>query len=277
MIFETYIPPPPLGIFVECLIYHESYDPLHHCERFLPDGNVELIIDLNDAPQYIYDNDTLKEIQTCHNVWASGVRTAPITIPAGRDSAMAIVAFKRGMAYPFFPFPMDEISDCVVDADLIWGSGFAELREQVLANRRTREKFTVIEHFLVTNFLDRMTLNPCVEYAVSEMIATPHGTTVARLTDRIGYSQKHFISMFRRQVGVTPKQYLKLMRFQRVVNAIETEQVCDWSELSLDCGFFDQSHFINDFRSLSGFTPEDYARRRGGFLNYVPMERPSDR
>ncbi|HNU09525.1 MAG TPA: AraC family transcriptional regulator, partial [Pyrinomonadaceae bacterium] len=70
---------------------------------------------------------------------------------------------------------------------------------------------------------------------------------------------------------VTPKQYLKLMRFQRAVGLIESTEIRDWSDLSLKCGFFDQSHLINDFKTLSGFTPEDYARRRGNYLNYVPV------
>lgn len=271
MIFETYIPKAPLGIFVDRLIFHEAFRPEHSVDRFLPDGNVEIIIDLNDQPQYIYDNQSLKEIQTCHHVWASGVRTEPITIPSGRDSSMMIIAFKRGMAYPFFPFPMSEVSDCVVDADLIWGDDFALLREQISEHKRSPRKFEIVENYLTETHLSRMTVNPCVDYAVREIVERPDSTSMTKLSGKIGYSQKHFISMFSRQVGITPKSYLKIMRFQRTIGRIETAGELDWREVALDCGFFDQAHFINDFRAFSGFTPEDYARRRGRFLNYVPV------
>jgi hypothetical protein len=71
MILKTHIPRFPLAQFVDHFIYYEGYNPEHSIDRFLPDGNTEIIIDFSDGPQYIYDNQTLKEIQACHNVWAS--------------------------------------------------------------------------------------------------------------------------------------------------------------------------------------------------------------
>ena len=103
MITQTYIPRFPLNQFVDYFFFYEGYNPSHSFDRFLPDGNVELIIDLHDTPKYIYDNDTLRQIQTCHNIWASGVRTEPISIDSGREAAMIVVYFKKGLAYPFFP------------------------------------------------------------------------------------------------------------------------------------------------------------------------------
>lgn len=270
MIFETFVPKAPLDRFVKIVIFYEGYDPAHRVDRFLPDGNVEIIIDLIDRPQFIYDNDSLVEIQTCNRVWASGVRTEPITIPAGKDASMMVIAFKRGMAYPFFPFPMDEISDSVVDADLIWGEDFLLLREQIAENKYSARKFEVVEEFLLRAYLGRMIVNPCVEYAVSQIVAASD-VAMAQLSAKIGYSQKHFISMFKKQVGVTPKSYLRLMRFQQTVATIDAASNPDWSEIALAAGFYDQSHFIRDFKHFSGFTPDDYARRHKNFENYVPV------
>ncbi len=270
MILETYIPSFPLSQFVDCFIYHRGYSPAHKVDRFLPDGNVEIIIDLNDKPQFIYDNQTLKEIQTCHHVWASGVRTEPITIPSGKESAMFIIAFKKGMAYPFFPLPMNEISDCVVDADLLWGDEFANLREQILEN--VEDKFLIVENFLWRNFSSSLVLNPCVEYALTEIVRKPDQISLSKLNTKIGYSEKHFIAMFKHQVGVTPKTYLKILRFQKAVSDIENSKVINWTAISNECGFYDQSHFINDFKHFSGFTPNEYANRKGDYLNYIPID-----
>lgn len=271
MIFETYIPKSPLNHFIGCFIYYEGFNPTHSIDRFLPDGNVEIIIDLNDAPQSIYDNETLKEIQTCHYVWASGVRTEPISIPSGKNSAMMIIAFKRGMAYPFFPFPMDEISDCVVDADLLWGNEFVHLRDRILESKISEIKFQIVENFLLKNYSSKFASNSCIEYALKQIINYPNQITLNKLTDKIGYSQKHFIKLFKDQVGITPKSYLKIMRFQKTVNEIEKQSEVVWTLIANDCGFYDQAHFINDFKHFSSFTPKEYLKLKNNALNYVPI------
>jgi AraC-like DNA-binding protein len=271
MFLLTHIPKFPLDRFIDCFIYYEGYDPSHSIDRFLPDGNTEIIIDFDDAPKYIYDNDTLTEKQACYRVWASGVRTEFISIPAGKYSAMFIISFKKGMAYPFFPFPMNEISERVVDADLLWGNSFTLLREQLKGIQDVSLRFKTVEGFLIKEFQSNFVVNPCVEYALAEIIRRPDQVSVGLMNKNIGYSQKHLIEMFKRQVGITPKAYLKIIRFQKAINEIEQRKDVDWTQISQDCGFYDQAHFINDFKFFSGFTPEDYMKRKNGVLNYVPV------
>lgn len=271
MILETYIPAYPVNRFVDHFIYYEGYNPEHRIDRFLPDGNTEIIFDFHDGPQFIYDNQTLKEIQACHHVWASGVRTGFISIPSGKQAAMFVISFKKGMAYPFFPVPMSEMSDRVVDADLLWGRDFAHLREHLLEIPEIDRKFMAAQRFLLKHFQNKFSLNPAVEHAVSEIIRSPDQINLRRVSETIGYSQKHFISMFKQQVGVTPKAYLKIIRFQKAINEIEGQQDVSWTGISQDCGFYDQAHFIHDFKFFSGFTPEEYIRRKNDILNYVPV------
>src|SRR5688500_20337724 len=96
MVFQMHLPVFPLNKFIEHFFYFEGLGPAHNRERFLPDGNTELIIDLTETTQYIYDNESLKEIQACRQAWVSGVRTRSITIPSGKGSKMLVVAFKKG-------------------------------------------------------------------------------------------------------------------------------------------------------------------------------------
>ena len=133
MMLQAHIPVSPLDEFINALVYYDGLEPLHTLDRFLPDGNTELIINLSETPQYIYDNETLQEVQICRRAWVSGVRTRPITIPSGKGSKMLIVAFKKGKAHPFYPLPMSELLDWVVEADSVLGQGILDLREQLLA------------------------------------------------------------------------------------------------------------------------------------------------
>lgn len=271
MLHQLHFPNFPLSQFVEVLVFFEGVHHEHKVDRFLPNGDVEILIDFHDTPQYIYDNETLKEIQACNHVWASGLRTEPITIPSGTGSSMMVIAFKKGMAAPFFPFPMDEIRDSVVDADLVWGRDFAHLREELLATKEIDTRFKMVESFLLKKFRLTLELNPCVAFAIAEMTERPDSLNIARMNQRIGYSQKHFTEMFRKNVGVTPKAYLKLMRFQKAVKTIDAASLIEWDMLAQDCGFYDQSHFINDFKHFSGFTPDEYAKIHTNYQNYIPV------
>jgi AraC-like DNA-binding protein len=274
MVVQVYPPSAPLDTFVSALIYYDGLEPVHSLDRFLPDGNTELIINLRETPQFIYDNRTLQEIQTCRRAWVSGVRTRPITIPSGRGSTMLIVAFRKGKAHPFYPLPMSELMDWVVEADAVLGQGILNLREQLLACPSVARMFALVEGYLLRQAGQSLSLDissRCVEFALSSISCQPDQLHFQQLSRQIGYSQKHFIHLFKTRVGVAPKQYLKIMRFQQAIRTIEGGTSADWSEIALGNGFYDQSHFIHEFRNLSGFTPGEYIRRKADTLNYVPV------
>lgn len=271
MIYRFHIPAAPLDQFVSSIIFFSDVNLTHNFDRFLPNGDTEILIDFHDTPQYIYDNATLKEIQACNHVWASGLRTEPITIPAGKKSEMMVISFRKGMASSFFPFPMNEIVDSVVDADLIWGGELGLLRERLLETNDIDRRFQIVEQFLMIEFRSQMKLDPCISFAIGEMTERPDALNITRMNHQIGYSQKHFIEMFRRSVGVTPKAYLKIMRFQKAIATIDDNDEHDWGSIALECGFYDQSHFINDFKHFAGFTPEQYSKIHLNYQNYIPV------
>lgn len=182
-----------------------------------------------------------------------------------------VLSFKKGMAAPFFPFPMNEIADCVVDADLIWGRDFGTLRERLLETKDIKRRFAIVEEFLLDRFASRLNINPCVSYAVAVMTKRPDRISIAAMNRKIGYSQRHFADMFRRHTGVTPKSFLKIMRFQKAVKSIDGSASPNWRDIAIDCGFFDQAHFINDFKHFSGFTPKEYAGIQTNYQNYIPV------
>src|SRR5688572_6249980 len=148
MIFQVHVPVFPLNTFIKNFFYYEGFDAAHTMDRFLPDENTEIIISLNENTQYIYDNESLKEIQACRHAWVSGVRTRSITIPSGNGSRILIVAFKKGMAHPFYSLPMSELTDRVVAADLIFGISFCDLRQQLLNTTSIDQMFLLVEKFL---------------------------------------------------------------------------------------------------------------------------------
>lgn len=272
MTHYQHIPSVPLDQYITHFTYYKGYKPQHSIDRYLPNGNVEIIIDLTDIPKYIYDNDKLTTIQTCREIWVSGMRETFITIPSGLDAEMFIIEFRKGQAYSFIGRPLTEITGQVVGGDLALPQVFRELREQLLAQRSPAAMFLVAERILFGHFGDKLSINPFVHFAVSRILVSPSSLTIKDLADRTGYSSKHFIRIFTEHVGLNPKSFLRIIRFQKAIQDIETKGALHWASLALDCGYYDQSHFIADFRNFSGFTPLEYMKKKNSeLLNYIPV------
>src|SRR6266511_4258566 len=74
--------------------------------------------------------------------------------------------------------------------------------------------------------------------------------------------ERRFIQVFTEEIGLTPKLFSRVKRFQRTIAILRQAMAPDWARLAVDCGYFDQSHLIRDFLMLSGFSPSDYLRRQ---------------
>jgi AraC-like DNA-binding protein len=272
MTHHQHIPNGILTSFIANFTYYKGYKPQHSIDRYLPNGNIEIIIDLTDTPKYIYDNHSLTEIQACKRIWISGMRNEFITIPSGLNAEMFIIEFKKGMAYSFLNRPLTEITGRVVDGDLILDKSFIDLREQLLACSSVTQMFRVAEDALVRKFSTRLSVNPFIEYSVNKIVFAPSSLTIKSIAAKTGFSSKHFIRIFTDNVGVAPKLFLRIIRFQRAISEIETKGDIPWAALALECGYYDQAHFISDFKRFSGFTPLEYMKRRNiSQLNYIPV------
>jgi AraC-like DNA-binding protein len=128
-----------------------------------------------------------------------------------------------------------------------------------------------LENQLLKIYLNKLIENPFVDFAVSTIVGSPNQCSIKAISDKVGYSQKHTIKLFKENVGVTPKEFLRVIRFQKAIQQIENQISVDWSQIAFDCGFYDQSHFIADFKRFSGFTPSEYINKKGDILNYIPV------
>jgi AraC-like DNA-binding protein len=285
VIFKFHIPVFPLNLFIDNFIYLRDTDTPYRIERLLPDGNVVLIVDLTDEPKFIYDDKTLLPVQACKKAWFSGIHTAGLMIPAGQNCNQLVVTFKKGKSFPFVQMPLTEVAGIVVDTDQVM-KNVSRLREALLEHAASKETgleengleeigteaiFARAEQFFLAHYSGKFAEQKCVDYAVSRIVAAPENLTMQAIANDVGYSQKHFIHLFKHHVGVTPKSYLRIMRFHKTLNEIARAKEIDWTHLALDCGYYDQAHFIGDFKKFSGYTPEEYLAIPRDFPNYVPV------
>jgi AraC-like DNA-binding protein len=131
--------------------------------------------------------------------------------------------------------------------------------------------FRVLEQDLLARLAGTLVRHPAIAFALEEFQRVPHARTVSEVTARVGLSHRHFIRLFGEEVGLTPRIFCRVRRFQEALRLCAGEEQIGFGELALACGYFDQAHFIRDFRAFSGLSPTAYLKHRSEHLNHVPL------
>ena len=108
-------------------------------------------------------------------------------------------------------------------------------------------------------------------YAVSTALAAfrrKTGTAVRDIAKSVGLSQRRFIEVFKAEVGMTPKLFSRVQRFQQARATIHRQvKAADWAGIAMECGYYDQSHLIREFVEFSGLSPAAYLRQYNRFID----------
>ena len=272
MLYHRYTPPPPLRQFVDVIwLYEGSTLPSHEKERLLPDGSTELVFNLAEDKIRLYDRENTNRFQAFCGSVICGPHSQFFVIDTAEQSAVAGVHFKPGGAFPFLGIPTSQLHNLHVGLDTLWGALAAEVRERLLGAKTVEAKLRVIEAALLTVAGGALERHPAVAYALREFAGAPHERRVSDVTDKIGLSARRFIEVFRNEVGLAPKLFCRVRRFQKVLPLIQRGKEIDWAEIALSCGYFDQAHFNHDFRAFSGINPSTYLAVHTPHLNHIPL------
>ena len=271
MIYRIYKPALPLSQFIDHFFYYEGIHFSHTMEKLLPDGSIDLLIDLTETPKKLYHNENASSYTSFKKSWISGMKTNYILIDASVSNMLG-VHFKPGGLYPFVDFSMVELNDLTIDLDCIWGNEANSLREAVLHEPSIDNRFSILENYFLQKGKNKMENHALVHYSVNQLTSSPQMWTIKNLSDKAGITQKHLITPFRKYVGLSPKMFSRIYKFQKVIHLIEQQKKIDWSMLAYECGYFDQAHFIKEFQAFSGINPVSYLEKRGPYLNYLPIQ-----
>ncbi len=265
-------PAPPLDRFVELIWVMESGPAPHPKERLLPDGSVELVFSLHEERFAVYGGENLERREIFRGNVVCGPHSQSFAIDTSTETRVAGVHFQPGGAYPFLKLPFGELHNVQAGLDEFWGRAAASrVRERLLGARTPEAKARVLEETLLAAAGGVPERHPAVAFALNEFHGTPETQNIAAVSDRIGLSARRFIDVFRKEVGLTPKLFCRVRRFQKVLRVISTGRAVDWPQVALACGYFDQAHFNHDFRAFSGINPSSYLANYGGHANHVPM------
>jgi AraC-like DNA-binding protein len=271
MVQAKHIPSGPLASLVKCFWYWETSAQAHSKERLMPNGEPTLVFELRDEAIRVYDWKDTSHFEMFGRAVLCGPRTQPFVIETAQQERVFGIQFHPGGSFPFFRDRGREFENRHVALDLLWPHAANEIRERLLEADSASAMFRVAEAALLAQLTRPLALHPAVAHAARSFSVLSHCTRVAAVIDSIGMSHRRFVQIFSDQIGMTPKAFCRVQRFQRVLQKVNVARQIDWPRIALDCGYYDQAHFIHDFQSFSGFTPTVYKAICGEHENHVPL------
>lgn len=257
MSFQTYIPSFPLSSYVYMIWHWQDYSPAHTKERILPTGLMELTFNLSDRDFSIQL--TGSESLTYSGAILVGCQSKYFLIDTSEPTTILSVLFKPGGALRFFGASTKELHNHILSLSDVWSLTADSLYDRLLACRCVAQRFHILEEVLLARLNAQYERHYAVDVALSVMTTYSQPYTIAELEQEVALSPTRFIQVFREDIGLTPKVYSRLQRFHRVLDVIASGQAIDWADLAVRCGYYDQSHLINEFQIFAGITPLAYA------------------
>ncbi len=229
---------PRLAPFVECFWTLDTIEDLRDYP-VLPDGCVDIVYSRGrrwGEPQVV---GTMTRAQT-------------FSLSAGQFDCG--VRFLPGMSAAFLPTPGAATTDASIPLSEIWGARSRQLAEQFDDAKSPEQCVALLEAQLVDPS------EPGVVQRVAAYIAGQRGQVrVDDLAFDAGMSARQLRRVFLEEIGLSAKHFCRVIRFRNSLSRLTRSPRGDWAQVALDCGYYDQAHFINEFRELSGFTPGEYA------------------
>lgn len=256
MIYKTRRPRLQLEPYVDCIWLLASGTPstAQQPEIVLPDGKMELIVHFGDHFEKLERNRFEKQARTLF----SGQITEKIVLRGSGEIGIVAIRFKPGGASRFFRFPHHEILDQVIRLEDILGRDSSVLEEQILNAKTHDERMLIMEGFLVDRMLDQESLDGLILQACRYIVQSGGEYTVRDLERLIGLSERQLERRFKVEVGLTPKMLSRIVRFQRFMALSHDKNLLLLTDAALMCGYYDQAHFIRDFKAFAGISPSIY-------------------
>jgi AraC-like DNA-binding protein len=240
--YQEYAASPRLAQRVECFWTLRATADLP-AYPVLPDGCIDILFGRR--------GNSLTGLQ----VVGAMTRRCNFAIPAGQYQFG--VRFRPAMGRAFLRLALAELTDQILPLEDLWGSAARRLGQQIAEARSVGQAMARVENLLG----DPPAPGP-VERAVAWLVDQNGQVSVDDLARAAGLSARQFRRVCLEASGLTPKYLARVVRFRRALARVEPGRSVDWAQIALECGYFDQAHFINDFRRFSGETPAEYAARR---------------
>jgi AraC-like DNA-binding protein len=229
--------------------------------RELPTAEVPLIINFG-APIRLFDV-VDRARSSVLGSFATGAYDSHVIVEAnGSQCGMQIDFTILGMRL-FLGRPLADLKNRGVGLEDIFGDEGRRITMELHDAETWQARFDLLDREIGRRIAAARMPASEVLCAWTRIVESGGLVTIGVLVDETGWSQKHLVSQFREHIGLVPKTFARVMRFGRAVDRLRRREHASLTELALDCGYYDQSHFDRDFRTFAGVTPTDLVRTLG--------------
>jgi AraC-like DNA-binding protein len=268
------LPAPPLRAFVKMLWISASgasrAGAVAH-EHVMPSGEMHLVFRLSGPPVRLRDG-PVGGVRELGYAMVGGARSSFYVKDVAAPAEAVGAQLYPGAAELLFGASSEELAGRHTPLADLWGAQAARALEQLQAAPTPAARLGVLEQWLAARLPAVRALHP----AVAQALRIAHGSQrVEALVRASGYSHRQFNALFRHAVGLSPKAYVRVLRFQSVLQQSHRracmQEPPSWADLALQSGFSDQAHFNREFRAMAGVTPEAYRKLVGAHAGHLSL------
>jgi AraC-like DNA-binding protein len=228
--------------------------------REVPFAAIPMIISFGPAIRVLHPVDPAAPGDR-HTSFVAGLDdTYSVTEHDGNQHGVQVDLSPLG-AFQFFGLPLSELARRVVPLDDVLGPEAPLLAERLYEASRWDERFALLDAAIAARLAEHLPASPDVAWAWRRLTETEGRVPIAALTAELGCSRRHLTTRFREQLGMPPKAFARILRFDRAVRRLRLEGELRLAEIAYDCGYYDQPHFNRDFRQFAGSTPSEFLAR----------------
>ncbi len=263
MQYREFSPPISLAPYINCFWILEGAGNGQNTsrERIIPDGCPELIFHF--GAQYCrFGPDGSEQLQPRSFIYGQ-IRDYIEIGPTGDSGILAVRFHPHGLA-PFLDMPVRELNGLSVSLEELFGREGTEIEERLMSATGTTARIELISRFLL-DLLNKVRRSvgddPLIADAVTTLRRKRGDQGIEDLAGQYGLSRRQFDRRFTASVGLNPKVLARILRFQQAFSLSKDTRIDSLTDLALACGYYDQAHFIRDFRAFSGINPSSWFRR----------------
>ena len=240
-------------------------------ESALPDASVELYFNLGAVGRYV-SGSTPGAALPHRAAWVVGPRDQPLHIAKEtRDCDIVAIRLHPWMAECVLGAPASELRGSMVDLDEFWGTDVDAVRNALYQSHDPAARLSIVERAVAVRARHGMTDDVRAAEQLCRAAERAAHATVGAMAAAHGLTHRRVIELFDQAVGLKPKAYQRVRRLRRVLRFAHETPRRTWTTIAHRCGYFDQSHLINDFRLLTGISPSEYDSTRSSVgRGFVP-------